>query len=111
MAHNPNMKAKIDFSKVKGIKDIKLVLEVLQIEFNGPIPENMQHFVVAIAEKKAVINFTKVKTVKDIKLILESLKMVLNPDKVPDDMKHMIEIYDANAPVKTFLDTHEVLYD
>ena len=99
MAHNQNMKGRIDFTKVKGVKDIKLILETLQIEFSGSIPENMQHFVVQVTETKAVINFTKVKTIKDIKLILESLQMILDPEKVPESMKHMVEIYDVNAPI------------
>lgn len=98
MAHTPNMKGRIDFSKVKNIKDLNLILGSLQIEFNGTVPENMQHFVVRITEQKAVINFTKVKTIKDVKLILESLQMVLNPEKIPESMKHMVEIYDADAP-------------
>lgn len=100
MAHTTDMKARIDFSKVKGIKDLKIILECLQIEFNGPIPENMMHFVVQVSETKAVINYAEVKTVKDIKMILESLQMVFTPDKISDDMKHMIITYDANAPVK-----------
>ncbi len=100
MAHTPNMKAKIDFSKVKGIKDLKIILESFQIGYDGPVPENMLHFLVPISEEKTVINFAKVKTVSDIKLILESLQMEFDAAKVPENMKHMTVTYDANVPIK-----------
>ncbi len=100
MSHDVNMKAKIDFSKVKTLNDLKVILESLNIEFDGPkVPDNMSHFVVPINDLRSRINFTKVKNLKDVKLILESLEMVFDADRVPENMKRMVITFDANAPI------------
>lgn len=101
MAQAPSMKAKIDFEKVKNIKDIKMILETLNIEFLGANPpEKLAYMLVQVADEKAVINFAKVKKVGDVKLILESLNLVYAAELVPEKMRSMCVIFDANVPVE-----------
>lgn len=98
MANTVNMKAKIDFDKVKNIKDIKLILETLQIEFLGPNPpEKLDYMLVQVTDEKMVINFAKVKKLGDIKLILGSLNLVYAADQVPENMRDMCIVFDADT--------------
>lgn len=99
MSPDTNTKYRIDFDKVKNIKDIKSILQTFNIEFLGPnTPKSLKSMLVQVSDDKHVINFARVKNIKDIKLILESLNIIYNAGQVSEAMRSMCVVFDENPP-------------
>ena len=55
--HICNMRARIDFDKVKTVDDLKLILEALQIEFVPTlVPEKIKHLVKEFDKNVSIVN-------------------------------------------------------